>query len=275
VRHTSKSFFGQLVGGAILALSYAQPASAWIVPQSAPATPSCPAIPDAGDVELTAGELERVAAGEIVVRLGDYGGLGRRAWAAGYLDANPAWLFEVGTDSRLATDLADVIKRVDVREQHDHGKVIQGVADASMFLPDYHYTLAVSYLEDSTGQCWSQIDGDFRTNEGSHAYLWDPVRGQTLTVMSFEMSLKGALRVIPDDLIRRLSARTLPEYLRRLESIAQRLEKEDRARAKRVARRWDLLRARLESDEAPGRVWHGVQPLKVATPIAAESVGRQ
>jgi hypothetical protein len=251
---------------ALLLLACAAPAAAWVVPLSAPPAPRCPAIPDAADVEFTADELARIDAGEIVVRLADFGEIGRRAWAAGYLDANPVWLFDVGTDSRLAEHLSDVVEDVKVLEQREHGKIMQGVADASVLLPEFVYTLAVSYLEDRTGQCWALIEGDFKTNEGTHSYLWDPARRQTLAVMSFDVSLKGLLGIVPQELIRRLSLRTLPDYMRRLESFAARLEVEDPERAAHVAHRWSALRARLEADELPARTWSASQARTTVAP---------
>jgi hypothetical protein len=198
-----------------------------------------------------------VQSGEIIVRVGDLGEYGRRVWAVGYLDANPIWLFDVGTDSRLAPELSDVIERVDVLDERANGKTVYGIADPAMLLPKYDYTLAVSYLADGTGQCWAQIRGDFKRNEGSHSYLWDPKRGKTLAVFTFELTMKGVLGYLPEDLVRRLTARTLPAFMRNLERFSKRLEREDPERAARNEQRWNALRARLEANELPGRVWRG------------------
>jgi hypothetical protein len=252
-----RSGVGACVACAFAALvSSSAVAHAWVVPEGAPPSPACPAIPDADDVELSAADRARVDDGEIVVRFLEKGERGALVQAVGYLDAHPAWLFEVATDSELATELADVLKSVDVVDTRPAGKTMRGVADPSALLPSYRYTLAVSYLEDNTGQCWAQIEGDFGKNEGSHSYLWDPEREATLAVFTFELRLKGWLRLIPQSVVMRLSARTLPAYMRGLEAFSERLSREDAARAARVDARWQSLRARLHGDELAGRVWH-------------------
>ena len=272
-----RAFAPLVVAFTFLALVCAQTARAWVIPASAPSRPECPAIPDANDVKLSAEDLERVRAGEIIVRVGQMGPQGRRVWAIGYLHANPVWLFDVGTDSRLAPELSEVIQRVDVREQREHGKVVHGVATGGTFLPKFDYTLAVSYLADRTGQCWAQTEGDFETNEGSHSYLWDPERGETLAVFTFELTLKGMLRLIPDDLVRHMTARTLPDFMHNLETFSSRLEREDPDRAVRNERQWDELRRRLEANELPGRVWRGPphDTVEIAKPIRIEAVAAE
>jgi hypothetical protein len=259
---------------AFLALAGAQNAHAWVIPASAPREPECPAIPDAKDVQLTAEEMQRVQAGEIVVHVGEMGEHGRHVFAIGYLDANPVWLFDVGTDASLAPDLSAIIERVDVLEKHEHGKRVHGVVDPAALLPKYEYTLAVSYLADQTGQCWAQIEGDFNRNAGSHSYLWDPARQETLSVFTFDLSLKGMLRIIPDGLVRRLTARTLPDFMRNLERYAIKLEREDPERAAAIERRWNELRPRLEANEVPGRVWRGPSSdtVEISLPARVESV---
>lgn len=243
---------------ALLAVGVPREGHAWRVPASAPGEPSCLPIPDAGDVQLDADQRARVDAGEIVVRVLRRAERGGLAQAVGYLDTNPAWLFEVATDSSLADGLADIIREVSVLETRVSGKVIHGVASPSIFLPRFHYTIAVSYLEDGTGQCWTQVEGDFSRNGGSHAYLWDPGRKQTLAVFTFEIELKGVLRLLPQSLVMRLTARTLPDYMRSLERLAQRFARDDATRIARVGLRWASLRARLEAAELPGRLWPAV-----------------
>jgi hypothetical protein len=230
-------------------------AHAWRIPASAVGEPPCTPIPDAKDLELTADERARVDAGEIVVRLLRREERGGLAQAVGYLDANPVWLFDVSTDSTLATDLAEIIRDVEVVEERASGKVLTGVARPTMLLPGFAYKIAVSYLDDATGQCWSQLEGDFEKNGGSHAYLWDPSRGQSLAVFTFEIELKGMFRMLPQSLVTRLTARTLPAYMRALESLVHRLARDDAPRASRVEGRWKTLHERLETAEADERVW--------------------
>jgi hypothetical protein len=255
LRAVSRRALLTLLAATLLAFGAAERGYAWRVPVSAPPEPACPPIPDASDLHLTGDERQRVDAGEIVLRILRREERGGLAQAVGYLDANPAWLFEIATDSSLADGMADVIRDVQVLETRAGGKVIHGVARPSVFLPSFQYTISVSYLDDGTGQCWAETEGDFVKNEGSHSYLWDPVRGQTLAVFTFEIELKGMLRVLPQSLVMRLTARTLPSYMRSLEASARRLAGEDIARASRVASRWRALLARLETDQLSDRVW--------------------
>lgn len=238
------------------AVVWSEQGHAWRIPASASGEPPCLPIPDSADVDLSADERARIDAGEIVVRILRRAERGGLAQAIGYLDVNPAWLFDVATDSNLADGMADIIRDVRVVEARPVGKLLRGVAAPALFLPRFEYTLAVSYLEDGTGQCWTQVHGDFRRNEGSHAYLWDPVRKQTLAVFTFEIELEGVLSLLPQSLVMRLTARTLPDYMRSLERCARRLSREDTARAARVEPHWRRLSARLESNELRGRVWH-------------------
>jgi hypothetical protein len=258
-----------LIAAALLAFGASERAHAWRVTTSLASEPACPPIPDAGDLHLTDDERARVDAGDIVLRvlrLEERGGL---AQAVGYLDANPAWLFDIATDSSLADGMADIISDVQLLETRPGGKVIHGVARPSVFLPSFQYTLAVSFLEDGTGQCWVQTEGDFAKNQGSHSYLWDPVRGQTLAVFTFEIELKGVLRVLPQSLVMRMTARTLPSYMRGLEASVQRLARNDGARGARVEPRWRALQTRLERDKLGGRFWLSSE----ATTLSAVSLG--
>jgi hypothetical protein len=250
-------------------------AMAWTIPASVGAEPPCPGIPDVADVVLTPDENARIDAGEIIVHVSGEGAE-RRTWAVGYLDTNPAWLFDIAMDAGLAHQLSDIIARVDVLELRTNGELMHGVVDPGVLLPSFQYTLAVSYLDDETGQCWVQTQGDFRRNEGSHSYLWDPSRSQTLAVFTFNVSLKGMLALIPDEVVRRLTARTLPDYMRALESYASRLARDDPARAERVADNWSVLRSRLESGELADRVWrqNPVQALAVSATLAPRLADR-
>jgi len=254
-----RAVLGELV--VCVSLCFPTGARAWVVPASAPPTPACPAIPDADDVRLTAEELARVQAGEIVVRVGEMESEGRRVWAFGYLDGDPVWIFDMATDSTLVKDLVDIVESVDVLDLRPHGKTVRNVARVSRWLPRFEYTLVVSYLEDQTGQCWAQISGDLAKNQGSHAYFWDPQRQRTFVALSFEIGLKGMMRVVPQSLVLRLSGRTLPNYMHALERLSARLHKEDPERAERNEQRWRALRARIEANELPQRVWLGAPGL--------------
>jgi len=228
---------------------------AWTRPTGIRKDTDYPVIPDAADVRLSREEWARVRGGEIVVGIITEEDKHRHVQAVGYLDAHPVWLFDLATDSAVTTELVDIMKRVDVIEAEETGKVIRGVVDVSALLPTFQYTLAVAYLEDRTGQCWSQIEGDFRRNEGTHSYLWDFERGKTLGVFTFDLGLKGVLSIVPDGLVLKLTGRTLPGYMRAIDALAKRLAREDPERALRIGSQWLELRARLQRGELPGRVW--------------------
>ena len=259
-RHTQfrclPPFFALLIAVAS-STAFVGPSHAWTVPDLPKADRPCAPIPDAADVRFSQEEWQQLDAGEIIVRVipGEEGSDHRHVEAVGFLDAHPIWLFDLGTDSGLVTDLVDIIESSKVLEARSDGKVIHNVADVSAFVPAFEYTLEAAYLPDRTGQCWAQIEGDFRRNEGSHSFLWDPVRGRTLAVFTFDLGLKGVLRLIPDRLILKLSGRTLPGYMRQLEAEAHRMEKVDPDRAAAVAALWADLEPRLRSGELPSRVW--------------------
>jgi hypothetical protein len=157
-------------------------------------------------------------------------------------------------------------------ETRPDGKLLRGITDPSMLMPAFEYTLAASYLEDGTGQCWSQVSGDFGKNEGSHSYLWDPARGKTLAVFTFEIALKGMLRMLPQPMVMRMSARTLPGYMRALESLAAEKASADPERARRVEKRWSALRKRFEAGELRARVWSDEMPAAATANAAIRSV---
>jgi hypothetical protein len=218
----------------------------------------CPHIPDARDLELSVDERLRIDDGQIVVQIVHYGDDDRQVRAVGYLDADPVSLFDLATDSERATELVSAVKKVEVIEQREDGKLFRGTAKPSFFLPTFNYTLAAHYPPDHTGQCWGQVEGDFERNEGAHSFIWDPERRQTLAVFSYYLSLRGVLRLVPESWILATAGKTLPEFMHRLEAETARTARSDPARASRNAQRWSALRARLDAGELPGRVWRDI-----------------
>jgi len=217
----------------------------------------CPRIPDATDLNLSDEEWAQVQRGEIIVQSVTYGPEERQVRAIGYLDADPIWLFDLATDSKLAPDLVDAVKTVAVLDQRPDGKLIRGEAKPAFFLPTYRYTLASHYRADHTGQCWGQVEGDFDRNEGAHSFIWDPARHQTHAVFSFYFKLSGVLKLVPESWVLRKAGSTLPDFMRKLAALVPKYARADTPRARHNAEAWASLRARLEGGEVPGRVWYG------------------
>ncbi len=222
-----------------------------------PDAPPCPPIPDAADVQLSLEELTAVGAGQIIVRIVDAQDGGRVAQAIGYLDADPLLLFDLATDSTLAPEMVDEVRRIDVLERDDGSKVFRSILEVGMFLPDFEYTVAAAYPDPPTGQCWSQIHGIFERNEGSHSFLWDPERRQTLAVFTFAFKLKGLLRLLPEQMTLRRAGIALERYMERLEAAALRVRGTSSDRALRTASAWAALEPRLSAEELSARVWRG------------------
>jgi hypothetical protein len=249
-----------LLCSALLTLLFAaapEPASAFVRIAGYPWAPPCPPIPDAVDIQLTIEELAAIEDGEILLRIIDAPGGGRVAEAIGYLDATPLLLFDLATDSSLAIEMVDEVRSVDVLERKEGGKVFRSVFDPGAFLPEFEYTVAAAYPDPPTGQCWSLIDGDFERNEGSHSFLWDPERRQTLAVFTFVFKLKGILALLPEQLILRRAGGALERYMERLEVAALRERERATDRARRVASAWAELEPRMYTDALSARLWRG------------------
>jgi hypothetical protein len=232
-------------------------ASAFVRIAGHPWAPPCPPIPDAADIHLTLEEMAAIEDGEILLRIVDAPGGGRVAEAIGYLDANPLLLFDLATDSSLAPEMVDEVKSVDVLDREDGGKIFRSVLDPGAFLPEFQYTVAASYPDPPTGQCWSLIDGDFERNEGSHSFLWDPERRQTLAVFTFVFKLKGILALLPEQPLLRRAGIALERYMERLEIAALRERERATDRAHRMASAWAELEPRMHTDALSARLWRG------------------
>jgi hypothetical protein len=124
-------------------------------------------------------------------------------------------------------------------------------------LPTYEFTSIAEYADPPTGQTFHQIKGDFERNEGVHAYLWDPERQETLGVFQFAFGMKGILSLIPESFLLSMAKGTLPDAIKKMDSIATGIQQKEPERAKRVNDTWAELKPRIEAGEFPGRVWHG------------------
>ena len=69
-----------------------------------------------------------------------------------------------------------------------------------------------------------------------------------------------------------VSARTLPGYMRALESLAAEKASADPERTRRVDKRWSALRKRFEAGELQGRVWTDEAPAAATANVAIRSV---
>ena len=234
---------------------------------------ACPLIPNSSEIDIDPDEWRRIQSGEIVVRIIRESDQVSRAQAVGYLDLHPLWLFDLATDSALAPEIVDKVRRVEIHEQGVDGKVATGQIKAARLLPTMSYTFASRYLPSSTGQCWGQISGDFSRNEGAHSFLWDPVRQKTLGVFSFTIGMKGLLGLLPERFVLQSAADMLPSFMRSLEAIQPKVAREDPGRVRRIDEAWARTRPRLEAGEFPGRVWTGYAP--IPKPDLAQSTDAQ
>lgn len=214
-----------------------------------------PAIPDASDIELSDAERARIQHGEIVVKTVARTAEDRQARAVGYLKHNPVELFSVAGDGSLQTEMYPEIVQFEELERWENGKRFRATADVSMLLPDFHYTMTGCWNASRTALCWSQLQGDFDRNEGSQSFLWDPVRRETLAVFTFDLAMKGILSLVPESFILSLAGRNLPNAMRSVEAMVDRVRARDPARASRWDEEWAALEPALGAGTWPGRVW--------------------
>ncbi len=224
-------------------------------PVTRPGEATLPLVPDAADVHLSEKEAGKLAKGEIVVQTVERTKEDREARAIGYLEHNPAELFGVAGDPTLQTEMYPEIKTFEELERWDSGKRFRAVADVSMFLPNFHYTMTGCWNASKTARCWGQLSGDFDRNDGSQSFLWDASRHETLGVFTFDLALKGILSLVPESLILSLAGNNLPHAMRSLDAEVTKVRERDPARAAQMDRDWAVLEARLTAGELPGRVW--------------------
>jgi len=205
-------------------------------------------------------EWAQVDAGDVLIRVVTHPDGHKVAQAITYLDADPLSLFDRATDSAHAREVVDEVREVEVLEKSAEGKLFRSTIEVSFFLPKFHYTVASSYLEPATGQCWSQVEGDFERNEGTHSFLWDPVRKQTLAIFTFVFELRGLLGLIPEATLLKRAGRSLEAFMRRIEALVPQASREDPVHAAEIEAAWAELRPRLEAGGYPGRVWLGYPP---------------
>ncbi len=214
-------------------------------------------IPDAADIQLTEAEWAKVKRGEIVVQIVEYTKEDRMARAIGYMRHDPVMIFDVATDSVIAVKNFPEITGVCILRAEPTGKVFYMTVKPSWILPTYEFTSIAEYADPPTGQTFHQIKGDFERNEGVHSYLWDPERQQTLGVFQFAFGLKGILSLVPESLLLSLAKSTLPDAIRKMDSIADGIEKNEPERASKNGQIWAALKPRLEAGELANRVWRG------------------
>ena len=215
-----------------------------------------PAIPEASDVRLTPEEWSKVRAGDWVVQVVRRGEEDLQARAIGYVRSSPVAMFDVAVDSEIAATF-DEIESAVILESWPHGKRFDMVVEPHFLLPSYEFTSVSAFHDLHVAQTFGQIRGDFQRNEGTHSYLWDPERQETLAVVTFAFALKGVLSILPEKWILGLASRDLPKAIRRLDSIALGLAAEDPPRFRRVQASWQQLRPALEAGEHPGFLWSG------------------
>jgi len=154
-----------------------------------------------------------------------------------------------------------------VLDKRPSGKLFRSTIEIAFFLPKFHYTISSSYLDPPTGQCWSQVEGDFERNEGTHSFLWDPVRKQTMAVFTFVFELRGLLGLIPEKTLLKRAGASLEGFMRRIEAFVPQAMLEDPAHTAQMEAAWSELRPRLEQGVYPGRVWLGYPPPAAPTEV--------
>ncbi len=221
-------------------------------------------IPEAQDIHLSDDEWAAVQRGEIVVQIVEYSKEDRMARGIGYMKNHPVSIFDVATDSVIAVKNFPEITGVCILRAEPRGKIFYMTVKPAFLLPTYEFTSIAEYADPPTGQTFHQIKGDFERNEGVHSYFWDPERKETLGVFQFAFGLKGILSILPESFLLSLAKGSLPDAIRKMDSIASRIQLEEPARAKQVNDTWATLKPRLEAGELPGRVWHGPPSAAVA-----------
>lgn len=230
-------------------------------------------IPDASDIHLSEAEWAKVKRGEIVVQIVEYSKEDRMARAIGYMKHDPVMIFDVATDSLIAVKNFPEITGVCILRAEPTGKVFYMTVKPSWILPTYEFTSIAEYADPPTGQTFHQIKGDFERNEGVHSYLWDPERQQTLGVFQFAFGLKGILSLVPESLLLSLAKSTLPDAIRKMDTIADGIVKDEPERAAKNAQIWSSLKPRLEAGELPERVWRGPVMATAGPSTAAAAPG--
>lgn len=222
-------------------------------------------IPDAQEIHLSDDEWAAVQRGEIVVQIVEYSKEDRMARGIGYMKNHPVSIFDVATDSVIAVKNFPEITGVCILRAEPRGKIFYMTVKPAFLLPTYEFTSIAEYADPPTGQTFHQIKGDFERNEGVHSYFWDPERKETLGVFQFAFGLKGILSIIPESFLLSLAKGSLPDAIRKMDTIATRIQHEEPERAKKVNDAWAALKPRLEAGEMPGRVWHGPPSAAVAS----------
>jgi hypothetical protein len=220
-----------------------------------PGDPPLPPIPDALDIELTYEERERIRSSEIVVQIVERTPEDRQARAIGYLKNNPRALFRVSSDSALQVETFAEVEVFDELERWPDGSHFRARADVSWLLPAFNYEMVSGYDASRTGLTWTQLEGDFERNEGSQSFLWDPERGETLAVFTFDLALRGILSLVPEWVILRLAGGNLPATMRAVDGMVDTLRERDPEWRARLDAEWAELRARLAAGEFSGRVY--------------------
>jgi hypothetical protein len=220
-----------------------------------PGDPPLPPIPDAFDIDLTYEERERIRSGEIVVQIVERTPEDRQARAIGYLKNNPRALFRVSSDSALQEETFAEVEVFDELERWPDGSHFRARADVSWLLPAFNYEMVSGYDSSRTGLTWTQLEGDFQRNDGSQSFLWDPERGATLAVFTFDLALRGILSLVPEWVILRLAGGNLPATMRAVDGMVDTVRERDPEWRARLDAEWTELRARLAAGEFPGRVY--------------------
>ncbi len=228
--------------------------------ESRPGDPPLPPIPDAEDVRMSGDEWRDVQRGEIVVQLVNRTPEDRQARAIGYLRNHPRALFAVSSDGSIQVEMFDQVEVYEEIERLADGTHFRAVADVSWLLPAFEYEMISGYDESRTGLTWSQLEGDFQRNEGGHSFLWDPERGETLAVFSFDLALRGILSLVPEWVLLRLAGNSLPDTMRAIDDMVDTMSERDPLWRARVDADWRALEARFEAGEFPGRVFRGYDP---------------
>lgn len=238
----------------VLASGAAARAHAELVLEAPGGERALPPIPEAQDVRLTPEEWRRVQDGGWVVQIVTHSKEDRQARAIGFVASSPVAMFDVATDSEVAVSF-DEIESATILESSPQGKRYEMTVDPSFVLPSFHFVSVAAYNEIGTAQTFGQIEGDFQRNEGTHSYLWDPKREQTLAVVTFAFGLKGVLGILPESWILRMASHNLPKAIQRLDAVAAGFAEEDPERFARIDAEWQLVRARIEAGEFPGFLW--------------------
>jgi ribosome-associated toxin RatA of RatAB toxin-antitoxin module len=190
-----------------VSLTHMETPSRWIA--ASLALLAC-AAPRAADFELSAAELARVQQGETVIRA-SLDGHQRRGTvrAALIIQAPPAAVFQAMTRCDDALDYVPHLRacRVQSRSADGSRTLVEHEVDFGWFAPRLRYVFRADLVADRRIE-FSQVHGDFRTNEG--VWEFEPAGEGTLVRYRVQIDPPG---YVPTWLAKSTFKRDLPRML--------------------------------------------------------------